>query len=216
MTSRRVYRPHVGDANRAHNAVLAAAVTLGLFMLLPVSEWLSRPRVGLDVRPVDTVRVVEPPPKQPRRRPRTREAPQPRLDRVRPQLEPLAIQAALPLEPGPGDFTLDFKLRGVPGDEALVFEIAEVDTPPKPVRRVKPLYPTAASMRRQEGRVVLEFVVDAGGVPRNVRVRRADPPGVFDAAALTAIKKWRFDPGRRRGEAVATRVILPLAFTLEE
>ena len=43
-------------------------------------------------------------------------------------------------------------------------------------------------------RQLVEFTVAADGSVSNARVVRADPPRVFDREALTAVRRWRFEP----------------------
>jgi protein TonB len=66
--------------------------------------------------------------------------------------------------------------------------------PPRAVSRAKPQYPRAAAARGIEGVVKLEFTVDGEGNVVAPRVITADPPGVFDAAALEALSKWKYEP----------------------
>ncbi len=62
-------------------------------------------------------------------------------------------------------------------------------------RYVEPAYPRNAMARRVSGWVEVNFSVDATGRTRDVRVRNAEPPGVFDDAALAAVRRWRFEEG---------------------
>ena len=50
--------------------------------------------------------------------------------------------------------------------------------------------------------MVVEYRVSAEGEVRDPRVVRAEPPGVFDQAALAAVRTWRYRPHRPDGEAV--------------
>jgi protein TonB len=65
-----------------------------------------------------------------------------------------------------------------------------------------PVYPPAARAQGVEGVVLVEYRVDAEGRVREPRVVRAEPPGVFDAAALEAVRSWRYRPWRRDGRPV--------------
>lgn len=65
-----------------------------------------------------------------------------------------------------------------------------------------PVYPPAARAEGIEGVVLVEYRVDAEGRVRAPRVVRAEPPGVFDAAALDAVRSWRYRPWRRDGRPV--------------
>ncbi len=60
-------------------------------------------------------------------------------------------------------------------------------------RYVEPRYPRNALDRRVAGWVEVDFTVDASGRTRDVRVINADPPGIFENAALAAVNRWRFD-----------------------
>jgi protein TonB len=42
--------------------------------------------------------------------------------------------------------------------------------------------------------VTVKFTVTREGRVRNPRVVAAEPPGVFEGAALAAIERWRFKP----------------------
>ena len=52
------------------------------------------------------------------------------------------------------------------------------------------------------GSVTLEYTVDTHGEPRDIHVVEATPPGVFDQAAITAVKHWRYAPVIVDGSAV--------------
>lgn len=62
----------------------------------------------------------------------------------------------------------------------------------EPLIEVSPAYPPAALQRAQEGRVEVELTVGAQGVVQNARVVSATPENVFDAAALEAVRRWRY------------------------
>ena len=62
-------------------------------------------------------------------------------------------------------------------------------------RYVEPAYPRNAVARRVSGWVDVNFSVDAAGRTRDVRVRNAEPPRVFDDAAVAAVRRWRFAAG---------------------
>lgn len=87
---------------------------------------------------------------------------------------------------------------------ALDPELTMASTAPRPVRTVRPAYPSEALLAGLQGRVVIEFALDAAGVPRNLEVVDSSS-GQFDAAALQALAGWRFappaTPGRRYRQA---------------
>ena len=90
-----------------------------------------------------------------------------------------------------------------------------VDQPPRPLRQVAPAYPAAARARNLEGSVTLALLVDEGGQVGDVQVLSSDPPGVFDQAALAAVRTWTFEPALYQGEPVRLRLQLVMPFRLE-
>jgi TonB family protein len=83
-------------------------------------------------------------------------------------------------------------------------------------REVPAVYPRDALLGNIEGWVDLEFVIDAGGVPTDIVVKSARPERVFDAAALYALRQWRFEPIVRNGAAQARRATLRMEFKLKQ
>jgi protein TonB len=63
---------------------------------------------------------------------------------------------------------------------------------------VNPQYPPSAAEKGVEGFVEVSFTVTALGLVENAIVTSAEPPGVFERAALAAITRWRYgaDDGR--------------------
>ena len=95
-----------------------------------------------------------------------------------------------------------------------VFEIGEVDTPPQALFRAAPVYPFAAKRRGITGDVVLRFLVDENGQISRISVVSAEPEGVFEDAAIDAVKRWKFKAGLYEGEAVRTWVVAPFQFRI--
>jgi TonB family protein len=62
------------------------------------------------------------------------------------------------------------------------------------------------------GAVTLEYTVDAAGAVRNPRVVSANPPGMFDDAALRAVEKWRYQPKLDAGRPVESRLRFTFRF----
>ncbi len=59
---------------------------------------------------------------------------------------------------------------------------------------MEPDYPYSARRDGVQGSVDLEVTVSAKGVVTGVSVVRSEPSKVFDNAALTAVRKWKYDP----------------------
>ncbi len=76
-------------------------------------------------------------------------------------------------------------------------------------------YPSQARDAGVEGYVVVRYDVDEEGRVINTRVVEAEPPGVFDDAALAAVSRWRFEPPRDEDAEPVTGLTSRLDFTLE-
>ena len=86
---------------------------------------------------------------------------------------------------------------------------------PRLVREVKPNYTPDAMRAQVEGTVHLEILVLADGSVGRVNITRLlDARFGLDEEAVSAVRRWRFDPGRQLGKAVATRVGVELWFNL--
>lgn len=80
---------------------------------------------------------------------------------------------------------------------------------------VDPVYPPAALQAGVQGRVEVAFTVSESGTVRDASVVEAAPQGVFDAAAVQAIERWRFRPRAVNGAPVAVRTTATLRFEVQ-
>ena len=93
-------------------------------------------------------------------------------------------------------------LRLNPASLALPAHATAVPKPPEPLtptRIVQPVYPAGALEQDVEGKVVVEFSLDADGSVRDPVVVEAQPAGTFDRAATHALLGWRFAPPAQSG-----------------
>lgn len=72
----------------------------------------------------------------------------------------------------------------------------------KAVKTVPPEYPQSALAKGVSGSVLLSFTVDAKGNTSDVQVLQSTPAGVFDRAAVSAVKRWKYAPVMVNGAAV--------------
>ena len=68
-----------------------------------------------------------------------------------------------------------------------------------------PLYPAVARADGVEGSVTIRYDVTVEGVVTNARVVASTPRGVFDEAALAAVRSWRFNAPMLAGEPQPAR-----------
>jgi len=85
---------------------------------------------------------------------------------------------------------------------------------PSALVRVPPVYPPGARARGVQGRVVVEFTIGADGRVADPQVVEATPRGVFEGAALDAVRQWRFAPRVRGLEAEPARARQTIQFVL--
>jgi protein TonB len=77
-----------------------------------------------------------------------------------------------------------------------------------------PVYPESARRRGQQGRVILQVNVSTDGLPVAVSVAQSSGVASLDAAALSAVQRWRFVPATRAGVPVAATAEVPILFRL--
>ena len=187
-------------------ALLAAPLTFALFWVM--TTLIRVPQVLIGPEPLPrvafvNVRTPEPVPPKVRR-------PPPRPEQIEPTPTvapaPTPVGPGIPYRTGPHNKELDPTdgerwVRPAPGDGDAV-----------PLVRLAPRFPERALRSGTEGRVLVEFSVDRVGRVRNAFVVVAEPPGVFDRAALEAIRGWRYSPRIVNGRAVertGLRVAIP-------
>jgi len=76
-------------------------------------------------------------------------------------------------------------------------------------------YPKKARRKGVSGRVYLQLIVDKNGDVQNPKVIRGIGSGCDDAA-IDAIKKVSFTPGKLNGEIVKVKYSLPVTFKIQK
>ncbi|WP_130619716.1 M56 family metallopeptidase [Dyella amyloliquefaciens] len=82
-----------------------------------------------------------------------------------------------------------------------------------PLRIRKPVYPAGALERGVEGKVVIEFSLASDGSVQDMRVVSANPGGVFEQAALMAMRGWVYSVPP--GHLLSERYRQVMAFSLD-
>lgn len=82
------------------------------------------------------------------------------------------------------------------------------------VNSVKPIYPKKAELSATQGWVELDFTVAENGAVKDIGVHGASTPGVFEAAAISALSQWRYQPILRDAEPQAQRARVRIRFVL--
>ena len=119
------------------------------------------------------------------------------------------------LKPNVGVINIPQGRPGGLGKGIEIFDISKLDQVPVPRVRVQPQYPFEMRRAGITGDVLVEFIVDANGDVRNAFAVRSSQRE-FETAAVQAVSKWKFKPGRKGGRAVNTRMQQPISFSLAE
>ena len=75
----------------------------------------------------------------------------------------------------------------------------------EPLIRFTPRYPEQARLKRIQGKVVVEFAVNADGTVERPRVLSASPRRIFEQAAMAAVKRWRYPARAADAQTVTLR-----------
>jgi TonB family protein len=113
------------------------------------------------------------------------------------------------LHPRDGDSNSSNSQEPVDG----VYRVGHGIKPPRVTYAPDPEFSEQARQAGYEGTCVLELVVDAEGMPQNIRVTH--PVGMgLDDKAIEAVQKWRFTPGMKGDTPVAVRIDVETSFHL--
>jgi protein TonB len=93
--------------------------------------------------------------------------------------------------------------------------LPDVDAEPR-ADNEPPSYPEEARRRGQEGTVVVLAEVAADGLVLAVSLQTPSPHPELNREALRAVRRWRFEPARSGGVAVAVATPVVVVFRLEE
>jgi TonB family protein len=80
---------------------------------------------------------------------------------------------------------------------------------------VAPQFPEDARLRGVEGWVELHFIVGTDGAVSELSVVGTQPVGVFELAALDAVRRWHYQPVVRGGDTVTQRARVRVRFTVK-
>lgn len=209
-------------SHRAMVLVGAVGLTLVFFIVLPLMQTISKPPANdLMLQTVDMAQLEPPPPAppvedEPEPEPEPEDAP-PELAEEAPPLD--LSQLELALNPGFGDgwggaadFAVKLETATSKGgsDMDSVFSMADLDQKPRVVYQTGPAL-TKQLRRRTPAKVNVIFIVDERGHVMEPRVRSSTDP-LFDNAAVSAVKRWKFEPGKRGGKPVRFRMLQPITF----
>ena len=86
-------------------------------------------------------------------------------------------------------------------------QVIAVDTPP-------PEYPLEVACEGLGGRVALFVTIGTDGTVTGAQMRQGSGQPLLDAAALEAVRGWRFRPATANGQPVEAGIQVPITFNV--
>lgn len=213
--NRHVYRPPKGrltDFLASLGGLVAAAA---VFIAIPLTQKLSEmmgtpftppPEAVIDP-PEDPDFDLEAPPDEPEEEPEPEEMVEEATD-----LDLGLDLADLSLGTG-GGFVMEIPKFGSRGGEDPFG--SAMDSPPTPVNRLPPTYPSALLRRGIGGKVIVTCSVDIKGVVSSSRIKKSSGQSALDKAALAAVGRWKFKPAIRDGRPIKATCNIPFNFEVK-
>lgn len=196
----------------------ALVLTMMSFLVLPVIQAITqKPVDDLQVREANAV-SLPPPPDVFEEEPPEEEPPEEEPPELKPDLQPLDLaQLELALNPGigeglagAGDFTIDLSSLGGSADVDDIFGNDDLDSPARAT--YKPLPNLSGKLRGLGGGTVyVLLIIDEQGRVEEATIQSSPHPA-YEAPTLAVVKKWRFEPGKRKGKPVRSRARAPITF----
>jgi protein TonB len=214
---RKVYHSEKSSVGLMTAVIFSVGLTGCLFGIIPFAHQIARPERSLELRKTSAVEQTPeveeqaPPPQVEEEKPP--EAPPEPLLADTPQQIPLS--ADLEVAVGSGGALAGFgSIQAMTAAEAVqqdAFDVADLEKRPEPVSQVPPAYPAELRKAKIEGVVTLVFILGEDGRVSDPRVENSSRTE-FEKPALEAIRKWRFRPGMKDGQAVRSYVRIPMRF----
>ncbi len=200
--------------------LLAAPVSAAPKKVAPVVAKMPPQKIVVKKRVVKKLREA-PPKKIPKAVPREiqQKIPEPVKEKEVVAEEPAPPPVPPPVEPAIDTATEASSVESRPSLAERDVEPPAV-TPPKignagHLKNPPPRYPRLSRRLGEEGEVILVLWVLADGTVSEVEVETSSGYPRLDKAALKAVKRWRYTPATRNGEAIAYRYRQPVQFSMK-
>ena len=214
---RKVYHTEKSSVGLMTAVIFSVGLTGCLFGIIPFAHQIAKPERSLELRNTSAIEQAPeveeqaPPPQVEEEKPP--EAPPEPLLADTPQQIPLS--ADLEVAVGAGGALAGFgSIQAMTAAEAVqqdAFDVADLEKRPEAVSQVPPAYPAELRKAKIEGVVTLVFILGQDGRVEDPRIESSSRTE-FEKPALEAIRKWRFRPGMKDGQAVRSYVRIPMRF----
>ncbi|MEN7433381.1 energy transducer TonB [Chromobacterium sp. TRC.1.1.SA] len=199
---------------RAQTVTPPQALRMEMISLAPADKPSAAPKAAPAPEPV-----------KPQLKPQSKPAPSKPAVQPKPDLQPVKTQADAPA-PAKAISVAAAPAAAAPAAEAPKnagggktdnrdLPVTEPQSRGGYLNNPAPVYPTVSREEGEEGTVRLRVLVSAQGAAQEVSVHDSSGFPRLDRAALASVKRWRFTPAKRGGEAIAYTYIVPVEFSLK-
>ena len=214
--ARHVYRPPKSKLTGMFAIMGGLLATIAVFVVIPLSQKLSN--FLSDSSPLPPEMTVEPPEDQNFDLEQPPEDPEPEPEPEELIEEPTELDLGLEvadLTGGTGGgFIMEIPKFGVRGGEDPFG--GDMDSPPVPVNRLPPQYPSALLKKGIGGKVIVTCVIDAAGNLSSTRIKQSSGHPELDKAAINAVSRWKFKPATRGGKKFKATCNVPFTFQVKK
>ena len=109
-----------------------------------------------------------------------------------------------------------FATRGGRGGDGDGLGSEEADSPPTPISKLPPTYPSALLSKGVGGRVMISCVIDASGQVASSTIKQSSGYSELDKAALVAVARWKFKPAVKEGRSIKSTCSVPFNFEVKK
>jgi len=213
---RHVYKPPKGTYSAIFAIMGGLFATLAVFVAIPLSQKLNdmfqkSPTYAPDeitVEPPDTTIEEQAPPPE--------DEPEPEPEEMVEESTDLDLGIDLgDLTAGTGGgFLMEipkFAMKG--GEDAFG---GDLDSPPTPVNKLPPTYPSSLLSKGIGGRVLVTCSVDETGRVVGTSIKQSSGHPDLDKAAINAVNKWKFKPATKGGRKIKATCVVPFNFEVKK
>jgi protein TonB len=213
---RHVYKPPKGTYSAIFAIMGGLFATLAVFVAIPLSQKLNdmfqkSPTYAPDeitVEPPDTTIEEQAPPPE--------DEPEPEPEEMVEESNDLDLGIDLgDLTAGTGGgFLMEipkFAMKG--GEDAFG---GDLDSPPTPVNKLPPTYPSSLLSKGIGGRVLVTCSVDETGRVIGTSIKQSSGHPDLDKAAINAVNKWKFKPATKGGRKIKATCVVPFNFEVKK
>jgi len=215
--SRHVYRPPKSRLTGIIAIIGGLLATIGVFVAIPLTQQLTAILDGSSTPPPEA--SIEPPEEQSFEMDEPPEEPEPE-----PEPEEMVEESTnldLGIDLGDltagtgGGFLMEIPKFAMKGSEDA-FGGGDLDSPPTPVNKLPPTYPSSLLSKGIGGRVLVNCTVDETGRVTATSIKQSSGHPELDKAAITAVNKWKFKPAIKAGRKVKANCIVPFNFEVKK